>query len=139
VVELGVETGNSTVALLMGQPERMLSIDIVRREELNQIVSALAEDQWPTKWTFELGSDLDIVIPECDLLFIDSEHTEQQLENELRLHANKARKWIAFHDTEYFKDTDFVQPIQRLLQQSPEWSVAMHVRMNNGLTVLEKR
>ena len=45
-----------------------------------------------------------IVIEETDILLVDSDHTYEQVEAELRLHANKVKKYILFHDTTLYGD-----------------------------------
>ena len=107
-------------------------------------------------------------IDECDMLFIDSWHHYYQLRKELKLHADKAKKWIVMHDTvscgssgEDWKswgngsqiqydqlcqdlDTEEIDNIGinsaifEFLSTHPEWRVKQHYKNNNGLTVLER-
>jgi hypothetical protein len=137
VVEFGVRSGNSTVALLMGQPKRMLSIDLVCNGAADEIAAALAESKHPTKWRFRQADDREIDIPPTDLLFIDTEHTHDQLAAELRRHAAKVHRWIILHDTEIF-GAELNPAIDEFLVANQEWREVMRLMNCNGLTVLER-
>jgi hypothetical protein len=89
---------------------------------------------------------LDITIEETDLLFIDTYHTYSQLTQELRLHGNKARKYIAFHDTYTFglrgeDGTDnqgLLSAVIEFIIANPHWRLKIYKTNNNGFTVLER-
>jgi hypothetical protein len=49
-------------------------------------------------FTFIEGDVLKLEIEETDLLFLDTWHVYEQVRDELKLHANKVRKYICFHD-----------------------------------------
>lgn len=78
--------------------------------------------------------------------FIDTLHTYDQLKQELRLHGNKAKKFIAFHDTHTFgingedqKDKKGLLPaIIEFMIDNPHWNFKIHKTNNNGMTVLER-
>ena len=146
VVELGVRDGNSTTAFLAAQPKNLISVDIVEAPFLWKVKDAYnAEPKGPTDWRYILADDLTIVIPECDLLFIDTNHTFEQLDAELKLHASKARKFIALHDTEAFKDFDHGWNKEGLgrawlefLRDNPQWKLHMQLKNCQGLTILKR-
>ena len=96
VVELGVRYGVSTVGILAGEPKSLISVDMVRYETIDAIEELAHENQ--IDFSFIEANDLEIEIPECDVLFIDTLHTYEQLRQELTLHADKAREWIVMHD-----------------------------------------
>jgi len=85
----------------------------------------------------------EIEIEPTDFLFIDTWHVESQMDIELRLHADKVRSVIGFHDTETF---GFVgespghrgiwYAIARFLMEHPEWKIRKHRTNNNGLTLI---
>jgi hypothetical protein len=56
--------------------------------------------------TLHVDDTRKVEITETDLLFVDSLHIYEQVQKELELHANKARKFIGFHDTTTFEYTD---------------------------------
>jgi len=97
VIEFGVRTGNSTIALLAGKPKMMISVDIAPFAEVDEYVAAAVEAG--VEYTFVQENDLRMRIPMTDLLFIDTDHVYPQLHNELTFHACKVRKYIVFHDT----------------------------------------
>lgn len=153
IVELGVRTGLSTIALLMGQPKKMYSYDIVKYPEISR-VEQMAKDAG-LDFIFTEANDLDIEIPECDLLWIDSFHTASQLRKELELHAGKANKYMAFHDTTTYweKGEDSYEAVsgtamncgqglkyalEPFLEANKQWTIEYRTEKNNGLMVLKK-
>jgi len=85
-----------------------------------------------------------VTIQETDLLLVDSLHIYEQVKEELRLHADKARKYIVFHDTTSFEfNGEFggkgIWPaIQEFIDTHPEWEMIERRTNNNGLTVLKR-
>lgn len=128
IVECGVHYGGSTRAFLKGVKGRLYSWDIERLTEVDDI-----KDE---KWVFNLGDAGAADIPECDMLFIDSEHSRKQVTRELAHHA-KVRKWIMLHDTVTYM-AQVVPAILHFLTEHPEWIVLEHYENNNGLTILER-
>lgn len=142
VVEFGSRYGVSTIAMLMGKPKRMTSYDIKRESEIDLIEKIATE----TQYRFVNGDSLTADIEECDMLFIDTKHTAQQLFAELNRHWTKVKRWIVMHDTVTFGEfgegggnVPGLKPAMReFMKQHPEWSVYLHKLNNNGLTVLTK-
>ncbi|MFM7164911.1 MAG: class I SAM-dependent methyltransferase, partial [Planctomycetaceae bacterium] len=83
VVEFGMRHGVSTVALLAGQPQTLISYDLNH----DSIVELLKTRQGKTAFSFVQGDSLSVDIESCDLLFIDTRHTADQLTRELQRHA----------------------------------------------------
>lgn len=129
VVEFGVHLGGSTRAFLKGVRERLYSWDI-------DACSGTREEIRDPKWTFTQGDSRTAEIPECDMLYLDSDHTKAQVAAEL-LHAPKVRHWIMLHDTVTFMG-ETVPPVLDFLAAHPEWRVKESFYNNNGLLVLEK-
>jgi hypothetical protein len=157
VTEMGVRTGCSTRAFL--------NTDVILRSydlEKDKIVSDLFD------YAKKIGKDveyfeanvLDIEIEETDLLFIDTWHQYEQLDQELNKHSNKVRKYIAFHDTHTYAIngekcsntssgnilTDFKENPYGILPciieftiKNPEWKFKIYKTNNNGMTILEKK
>lgn len=137
VVELGVRTGRSTVALLAGVEAtdgRLWSCDVV------DVVPGLpAEVAEHPQWEFVLGDDLAVVdrAPSCDLLFIDTSHEYEHTAAELAAYTPLVRAGgcVVLHDT-----NDQWPGVQRALF---EWRTAMPVpprlevhTHDNGLTIV---
>lgn len=102
IVELGVRTGNSTVALLAGVEQtggHVWSVDIRLMPQVQFHSLKRAAGKW---WTFIIGDDLAVIdkLPDqIDVLFVDSSHHYDHTLAELRLYGPRA-KTILLHDTE---------------------------------------
>ena len=144
VTEFGVRTGESTLAFLHGlrgkHDARLISYDI--NDDYNvRCIDAMTL----TDWVFVLASTLTIPkIEPTDLLFIDTLHSYTQVSQELALHGDQAKRWIAFHDTETFgtvgddRGEGINKAIQEFIDARPEWRIVYHTHRNNGLTVIER-
>ena len=142
VIEFGVRDGSgSTTAFLNGKPGELISYD------LSSCPKGLSERAATLGVSFEFrqGNVLTAEVPKCDLLFIDTKHTYEQLKAELRMHGDKAGKWLIFHDTVTFgsKGEDgstpgLVQAIDEFLEENRQWKIKEIFNNNNGLLVLEK-
>ena len=73
VVELGFRSGVSASAFLAAGV-RLTSIDI--DVKCKPHVQRLARD-YPDTFSFKVADSRTCTIPECDLLFVDTDHTEQ--------------------------------------------------------------
>jgi hypothetical protein len=143
VIEMGVRTGVSTRAFL-NTGVSLISFDIVKNDEV-EILFRLAKSKGKNA-QYVIDDVLKIEIQETDLLFIDTLHTYEQLSQELKLHGNKAQKYLAFHDTHTFglsgevgNDRRGLLPaIMEFLSSNPHWKVKTHRTNNNGMTVLER-
>ena len=96
------------------------------------------------KLTFHNADVLTVMIEPTDMLFIDTLHTYDQLSRELFLHANKVRKFLAFHDTFFYGDKGedglpgLLIAIRDFLEAAPEWRECYSSIANNGLTILAR-
>lgn len=125
VVEFGVRSGVSTAAIISsGTPS--IHYDILPQPY-----------EFPYGHTFIQASTLEIEIPTVDMLFIDSEHSYVQLSQELKLHAHKVRRFIAFHDTTTYADA-LIPAINEFLKANSRWFVLAQYLNNNGLTVISR-
>jgi len=134
IVEFGVYTGLSTTAFLSGGVKKLRSYDITN-EHLSVLPDleshATAND---IDFKFEIGNSLEIEIEETDLLFIDTVHKKKHTLEELRLHADKAKKFIIFHDTTEWPGV-FEAAFEFLLNHH-EWHIVEHCNRGSGLLVL---
>lgn len=163
VVELGVRSGVSTYAFLAGKPKQIKSFDINSIGNLEQTLNSYAIDN-NVSWKFYNENCLVTNnIDYCDMLFIDTFHSFKQMSCELKLHGNKAKKYLVFHDTVTFgynnelgnlqleylpeslkefclslPDTQGIMPaIESFITLSPEWQIYQHHKNNNGLLILK--
>ena len=152
IIEMGVRSGMSTRAF-MNTGAKLTCYDIVLNQRLVEMFKLLSEG-YGRDVSYIEADVLKIEIPEVDLLFIDTLHTNRQLRQELRLHGNKARKYLAFHDTQTFGTRDermdgqypkkpiagegLLPAIIDFMIDNPHWRFKKHYTNNNGLTVLER-
>ncbi len=154
VVEIGVRTGLSSIALLSGKPKWMRSYDIdveLFTPTLNKLNrNNQLED---IDYEFIRGNSLKIEIEPTDILFIDSWHTYTQLKQELIRHAPKVKRYILMHDTETFgrvgQDAERMKrekkpvkglrhAVEEFLEGNPDWITHEIYTNNNGLYVITR-
>lgn len=139
IVEFRVNTGSSTTAFACGLPAdgRLISYDINpdchRDREPEPICEFIVAD------TAKLES-----IPECELLFIDTFHSYEQIKSELK-HGNSSRKYIGIHDTllhevsgEDGSQPGIWQAVLEFLEDNLHWTIKDRIGGKWGLTVLER-
>jgi tetratricopeptide (TPR) repeat protein len=140
VTEFGTRTGNSTLAFLAARPEKLVCYDQVRFPQVD-VLAALAG---PVGFEFHRADVLARQIEETDLLFIDTWHVYKQLKEELRLHAEKVRRYIVLHDTTTFGEKGETEghrglwPAVQEFVAHGEFRLKARYENNNGLTVLER-
>jgi hypothetical protein len=97
-----------------------------------------------TEFTFRQTDILWDELEETDLLFLDTWHVYEQLIEELRLHAGKARKYIVIHGTGAFaeqgEDAGYRGLGPAIEQFLAQGAFRVHERRSEGagLTVLER-
>ena len=155
VTEMGARWGCSTFAFLYGKPKKFVSYDI----NINQNIVlaknlALNEN---LNFEFHQKNVLTVEIEETDMLFIDTWHKYGQLKEELRLHKDKVKKYLIFHDTESYEfedepswgglykdvrplseDKKGIWPAIQELLDSGDWVIEERFKNNNGLTILKR-
>jgi len=159
ITEMGVRWVSSTWPLLLSNPKKMISYDIVKHPKINEVVELANVNK--LNYQFIEADVLKINIEETDLLFIDTLHTYNQLICELELHSDKTKKYIILHDTTSFGSIDEViyshaSPDVKSLETKKQglWTAVMdflesdkgrkwevHERHlnNNGLTILKRK
>lgn len=148
VVEFGVRYGNSTVAFLHGLNAAFRDANTEAELHSFDIEKARIEppDAPGVEWIFTQADTAKLPsIPKCDMLFIDTAHTCEQVRAELR-HAQRVSHYLVFHDTTLFGWSDefggggpgIMQAIFDFMatQEGRRWYVAAHYPENNGLLVL---
>jgi hypothetical protein len=160
ITELGVRAPVSTWAFVAAKPKVLRSYDIKHPDEFmsnNSVANLSLKDVENTCSTldidfkFHLADVLTIEIEQTDLLFIDTQHNFYQISQELALHANKANKYIIFHDVitwgtrgELYGHPNLVIPgilpaIKHFLENNPNWSIVEVFENNNGLLIIERK
>lgn len=144
ITEMGVRTGVSTRAFL-NTDANLISYDIVLNPEVEKLFQYAKNKNKQVEYV--KADVLTIEIRPTDLLFIDTFHVYDQLKQELKLHANKVNKYIAFHDTYTFGLTGedsrdkngLLTAIIEFLSENKDWQIKFHTNKNNGLTILERK
>lgn len=164
ITEMGVCTVVSTWGLLAARPPKMVSYDIIRHPNVTE-AEILARTEG-IDYKFVLADVLRVDIEETDLLFIDTFHHALQIKRELARHAGKVRKYIIFHDTELYGNTNesmhhtareanekngvdvseydlynfqgIMPEIKKFVTSNPEWSFEKVLTNNNGLTIIKR-
>lgn len=140
ITEMGVRSIVSTWAFAEGLKSgaRLVAIDIKHPNDYGGDLAAFTKfcNEKGINFEFILGDTTKIEIQETDLLFIDTLHTYEQLKKEFILHADKARKYIALHDTVSCAH-ELIPAIDELVKDGV-WSIHMKFDNNNGLMVLKR-
>lgn len=134
VTEFGVRGCVSLFAALASNAKKVVAYDIgnVWVPEVDKL-------------TFICADDLTIEIEETDFLFIDTRHCYEQLSQELKLHGNKAKRFIGFHDTAIFGvngddgGKGLLPAIVEFVEKNKEWGVIHRSELNNGLMIIERK
>jgi hypothetical protein len=141
VTELGVGWAQSTRAFLR-HDITMHSYEYMPQPGIKEFFQE-AKDSGRNV-TLHVADTRKVEIQPTDLLFVDSLHIYEQVQKELELHADKANKYIVFHDTTSFENNgEFggrgIWPaIQEFIDSHPEWQMKHRYTNNNGLTVLQR-
>jgi len=143
ITEFGVRKGVSTTAFLYSQPKELISYDITDRKFNHKFFKKIIPSS--TKFVFVKVSTLEVTIKETDLLFIDTYHSYDQLSVELKLHGNKSKKYIIFHDTQTYgtegmdkKKPALQKAIYNFLNDNKHWILKEEFLNNNGLIIIER-
>jgi len=156
IVEFGVKSGASSSALLACP--LVISYDLVPTHEARELQQAAG-----SRWDYRLQDTRTAPIEPCDLLFVDSLHTYDQVHAELTRHADAVRRWLVFHDHLTFgsigangetgKHLWTYQPgqsvpmnalgirpaIDNLMIRDRSWAVRSSYTDSHGLLVLERQ
>ena len=143
IVEIGVRSGGSTRALLLGGEENgsqeIISIDIrpCNRFPDNPIWKFVRGDSRRPELPAEIGVD------QIDLLFIDSSHRVQDTEKELEIWTPLVVDggFAAFHDTKTYAEGVRVPLLQYIKKQRAEgihWSLTELEHSPHGFTYAQK-
>ena len=160
IMELGTRGVVSTWAFLYGladKKERVVHIS----EDRRKLVANSAQALWSydinhpkeygvdikeieeiaiennIEWNFVHEDTTKTKLPPCDSIFFDTDHTYKQLSQELKLHADKARKYLVFHDTTKYA-TELLPAINEYLEENKEWNILHSENACHGLTILVK-
>lgn len=157
VVEFGVKRGASSSALLLGA-RRVISYDIDETPEARALQAAVGE-----RWDYRIGDSREAKFDSAEMLFVDSLHSYEQVQAELR-HADKVTRYLVFHDVTTFGEIGAlgetgrtswtyvpgrgsvppghygIRPaIDELMIRDGSWRIVERRVESHGLLVLERR
>lgn len=145
IAEFGVRNVCSSYAFAHARPKKLICVDIQQTTEATEFIKLCLSEN--INAAFFHADTLTFELEEVDMLFIDTWHTFKQLSQELKLHGNKAKKYIIFHDTITFGVCDEggnsgencgLQPaIANFLKENSHWKELATYKNNNGLTILK--
>jgi phospholipid N-methyltransferase len=135
VVELGVRTGVSTRAFLCLDNIKVRSYDLYKDEYVDNLFEKAKSLGRNVEYI--AGNSLTIEIEPTDMMFVDTDHTYLQVTKELELHANKVKKYIAFHDTDSYA-SEVLAAVVNFMMKNREWQFHYFTKRNNGLTVIKR-
>ena len=147
VAEFGVRTVVSSYALALARPQKLTCVDIENNAYVSNFIEQCKKEN--INATFHQANTLTYELEEVDMLFIDTLHSFNQLTQELKLHANKVKKYLLFHDTISFgscneddrqcgENCGLVPAIRNFLRENSNWKELETHQNNNGLTVLHR-
>lgn len=158
ITEMGVRGICSTWAWLACSPKKLISYDIHNPAKWGGDIQSVYDTAEAYNLNFEFREEdvLKIEIEETDLLFIDTWHAYDQLKQELKMHSEKARKYICFHDTTSYEFRDESKghentwegestgkgiwpAIEEFLNENKNtWRLKERFTHNNGFTIIER-
>jgi hypothetical protein len=157
ITEMGVRAITSTWAWLYAKPKKLIAYDIQDPNTWGSSITDVADtaSSLGVSFKFNLKNVLDVTIEKTDLLFIDTWHSYKQLSAELKLHANKVRKYICLHDTTSYATEDETsyevwgddwkseglgiwKAVEEFLQNNTNWVLDQRFTNNNGFTILKR-
>ena len=146
VTEMGTRTGVSARAFLASDVT-LRAYDLFLNSRVQKLFKLAKEEGKDVEYI--QANVLDVEIDSTHLLFIDTWHCYDQLLAELKLHAPKVKKYIAFHDTQTYGTcsekfmgrigSNGLLPaiIHYMIDNPKKWQFKIHRTNNNGLTVIE--
>lgn len=158
ITEMGVRGIFSTWGWLACSPKWLKCYDLHNPSKWGGDIQSVYDtaEAYRIPFSFEEKDVLKIEIEETDLLFIDTWHAYDQLKEELKLHSNKVRKYICFHDTTSFEFKDeplhhenswgketsgrgIWPAIEEFLDENKDkWVLKERFENNNGFTIIER-
>ena len=169
IVECGMRSVVSSYAFANGllnngsKNKQLISVDLDYSTNIDPLKDACKKAD--INFIFMMANDVKINLEPMDLLFIDTFHVKAHLQVELKLHADKAKKYIILHDTTVDRldgecvrngwsaekisletgysiediNTGLWPAVEEFLEKHPEWVIEKEYTNNNGLTILARK
>jgi hypothetical protein len=146
VSEIGLGRGFSTTAFIAAGPKRLCSYDLAPDWSVVHDLIPFAKLR-DVDWQVITMDSRKGPVMMTDLLLIDGEHNYSTVKREIEVHAPYVSHYLAFHDTETFKNRNereeegpqgILPAIYEFLQGTQEWAVDYVSKECNGLTILRR-
>jgi len=123
-MELGVHQGGTATAAMLAKPKKIILID-VDFSLYNETLAPLAE-----KYCEE--NNIELIVKKCDsttlasqhacdILAIDSKHTQRHMGQELNVHGSNVSSYIIAHDTAMIENTKNDKLYRTLIEFCDGW------------------
>jgi len=148
VVEIGTRGLCSTCAFLKAKVKNITTYDICDITSMfpikyNEFLECSKELN--LNFIFIQEDSLKAEIQQCDILFLDTVHTYNQVSQELKRHSNKVKKHIIIHDTccseidpEIQSGEGVTKAISDFLEKNNCWKITYETKESQGLTILSR-
>jgi len=135
--EMGINQGATLAAAVLQHPKVVRAYDkkLGWYLEAEQLFNDYAEEHNIDYEVFE-SDTLDCTIDPTDVLYIDTWHKYDHLTKELHRHADKAQKYIIFHDTHTMKGLK--QAVTEFVDKNEEWSLVADCKINVGFMTIKR-
>jgi cephalosporin hydroxylase len=148
ITEFGTRTGVSTWAWLMSSAKTIRCFDNDMKVIKHLPYHYECAEKLNKDFTFTCVNTIakGLEIEPTDLLFVDTLHTYDQVITELKMHSNKVKKYILFHDTNAVPshkksiifEKEINKAINEFLNTNKDWSLKERFTNNHGLTILKR-
>lgn len=132
VTEFGTRYGDSGRVFLAAGIKSLVCYDLVDIAA-GKALGELAKERG-VEFHYLLKDTTRVVIEPTDLLFLDTIHTFEQVQSELR-NASHVRKFLIFHDS---NEQGVAQAIRDFLKENADWMNTLILEVGVGLTVLRR-
>lgn len=148
ITEFGTRKGVSTWSWLMSSAKTIRCFDNDMKVMQHLTHHIKCAEQLKKDFTFTCVNTIakGLEIEPTDLLFVDTLHTYEQVITELKMHSNKVRKYILFHDTsshpsnaksvEYEREVN--KAVNEFLDTNKNWILKERFTNNHGLTIIQR-
>ncbi len=140
--ELGTHQGATAAAACLALPRsvELVDISLAKFNYSRSLFEQFCTNNSIVLVTKELDSTHKDSVSYCDILLIDSYHSKEHLQKELKLHSSYVSKYIILHDTSMLHGKPNETLYNVAVSFSPNiWMVVERSTSNVGYTVLGKR
>ena len=140
IVDISIRQ-ESYVALAASKAKTVFSYSNEHNKITDEIAKLRGQKRLPANpWVVE-------DIPDCDLLFLNTRHTGDQVLRELTMLGSKVKHYIVLHNTQIFGELGegytpekpipgILPALRKYMKENPNWSIVSHDDRQYGLTVM---